>query len=161
MAVAKAVDSATGEIVGAVELIMLPYPASPSPQRPYLFNLCVHPDFRSRGLGRRLVEWCEEISKEWGFEELFLHVEQDDIRRLYTSYGYTATFQKPTWVDLNLRNIVVLPIATRDASDLIGTLVDTPQTLLATRALEGDKGWIIMHRKFEADAVAISSTIVS
>ena len=34
----KAVDSATGEIVGAVELIMLPYPASPSPQAEILIS---------------------------------------------------------------------------------------------------------------------------
>ena len=51
----QAVDSATGKIVGAVELILLPYPAKPSPAKPYLFNLCVDPSYRRRGIGQKLV----------------------------------------------------------------------------------------------------------
>ena len=29
--------------------------------------------------------WCEFAAREWGFDELFLHVERDDIRKLYNS----------------------------------------------------------------------------
>jgi hypothetical protein len=41
--------------VGAVELILLPYPARPAPLKPYLFNLCVDPAYRRRGIGQKLV----------------------------------------------------------------------------------------------------------
>ena len=133
MAVAKAVDTASGRIVGAVELILLSYPASPSPKKPYLFNLCVDQGYRGRGIGRSLVTWCEELSRDWGYGEMFLHVEDDAVRQIYSKYGYSATYQKPSFIELNLQNIVVKPIADETASSVLRAATDN---------------WVIMHRRF-------------
>eukprot|EP00960_Hanusia_phi_P050106 760001-Hanusia_phi.AAC.1 len=56
----QAVVYDSGDIAGAVELILVPYPARPAPLKPYLFNLSVLPTFRRQGIARKLVEWCEE-----------------------------------------------------------------------------------------------------
>jgi hypothetical protein len=48
-AVFVATDTTSGQLCGLVELIKLPYPCSPGPLRPYLFNLCVRQDFRKKG----------------------------------------------------------------------------------------------------------------
>lgn len=75
--------------------------------------------------------FSRQTSREWGYCELFLHVERDDIRKLYNRYGYTATYQKPTWFELNLMNVVVKPI---EAEDLVS--LDE----LSTRALQVPTG---------------------
>jgi len=127
-AVFAAEDPLTGAVVGAVEMILLPYPALPSPEVPYLFNLCVDKRNRARGLGRRLVDACEAQAREWGFQELFLHVEREPVQELYNKYGYSATHQQPTWIQLNLQHKLVLPYE-------------------AKTRFEGS--WVMMHKKLE------------
>ncbi|EKX32145.1 hypothetical protein GUITHDRAFT_121678 [Guillardia theta CCMP2712] len=105
-AVGKAVINNSGEIAGAVELILVPYPARPSPPKPYLFNLSVLPRYRRQGIARKLVEWCEDKCKTWGYSEIFLHVENDNVRQIYSNFGYRETWQQPTWLQLNVLNKV-------------------------------------------------------
>jgi len=130
-AVFAAEEITTGKVVGAVELIMVPYPALPKPAVPYLFNLCVEARHRSRGLGRQLVATCEKEAVEWGFKQLFLHVERSPIKEIYDKYGYSATYQQPSWVQLNVQNKLVLPYDPENS-------------------VEG--GWIMMHKWLIVDA---------
>jgi ribosomal protein S18 acetylase RimI-like enzyme len=57
---------------------------------PYISNLAVSPDRRRSGLARQLLLKCEQIAREWGFEELSLHVLDNNVpaRMLYLSSGY-------------------------------------------------------------------------
>ncbi|MCA2711137.1 MAG: GNAT family N-acetyltransferase [Microcystis sp. M015S2] len=57
---------------------------------PYISNLAVSPDRRRAGLARRLLLKCEQIAREWGFEELSLHVLDNNLaaQSLYLSSGY-------------------------------------------------------------------------
>lgn len=55
--------------------------------RPYLSDLCVHPDYRRKGIARLLVEAAEEFCRE---EELYIRVEANNLAavQLYRSMGY-------------------------------------------------------------------------
>jgi ribosomal protein S18 acetylase RimI-like enzyme len=57
---------------------------------PYISNLAVSPDRRRSGLARQLLLKCEQIAREWGFEELSLHVLNNNLPAyaLYLSSGY-------------------------------------------------------------------------
>jgi ribosomal protein S18 acetylase RimI-like enzyme len=57
---------------------------------PYISNLAVSPDRRRSGLARKLLVKCEQIAREWGFEELSLHVLDNNLAAcsLYLSSGY-------------------------------------------------------------------------
>ena len=60
-------------------------------ERPLLANLVVASDRRRRGLGRSLMRECENIAREWSFDEMLLKVEvgNRDAIRLYRESGYT------------------------------------------------------------------------
>ena len=51
-------------------------------------------------------------------------------------YGYSTTHRKPSWVELNMMNIVVQPIKEEAA---------------AAKVLEAPDGWVIMHADFGRD----------
>ncbi len=51
-------------------------------------------------------------------------------------YGYSTTHRAPTWMELNMRNIVIQPIAGEAE---------------AARALASPKSWVIMHSRFGRD----------
>jgi ribosomal protein S18 acetylase RimI-like enzyme len=57
---------------------------------PYISNLAVSPERRRSGLARQLLLKCEQIAREWGFEELSLHVLDNNLpaHALYLSSGY-------------------------------------------------------------------------
>ena len=48
-------------------------------------------------------------------------------------YGYSTTHRAPTWMELNMMNVVIQPIAGEAE---------------AARALASPKSWVIMHRLF-------------
>lgn len=91
-----------GKMCGMVELIELQYPAHPGPNAPYLFNLCVSAEHRKQGIGRMLVERCERQAVEWGEDKVFLHVEHDDVRQIYSQMDFVPTHSEPTWFQLNV-----------------------------------------------------------
>ena len=58
---------------------------------PYVLNLCVAPEFRRRGLARRLMKVLERLVRDvWGDAEIYLHVEDEQIAAnlLYEALGY-------------------------------------------------------------------------
>lgn len=80
--------------------------------RPYLCNLAIAESYRRRGLGRRLVDLCEKISKDtWGYSEIYLHADGEDeaAATLYDKADYRVLpdFDPPQWYTkfLGLPNI--------------------------------------------------------
>ena len=82
----------------------LPNPLSPQAVRGYLFNVYTEPEFRGRGLARRLTEALLEIAQAQGVGMVDLHASKD-AEALYRSMGFEptpefrlildATIQKP------------------------------------------------------------------
>lgn len=56
----------------------------------YISNLAVTPKHRRRGIAEKLLQKCEQVAFEWGFEEIFLHVLEDNhsAKQLYLKNGY-------------------------------------------------------------------------
>ncbi|MBK4731239.1 GNAT family N-acetyltransferase [Oxynema sp. CENA135] len=80
------------EAIATVEMALRsphPWPLDTS-SFPYLSNLAVAPHSRRRGAARHLLLACEEIAREWGYQELYLHVLENNrpARRLYFKMGY-------------------------------------------------------------------------
>lgn len=59
-------------------------------ERAYLYSFRVRPEYRSRGLGARIMETVEEDLRERGFQYVTLNVARDNPRaqQLYVRRGY-------------------------------------------------------------------------
>lgn len=57
---------------------------------PYLSNLAVRPSDRRQGVGVQLLLSCEQVVKDWGFHDIYLHVLENNYqaRQLYFKLGY-------------------------------------------------------------------------
>jgi len=55
--------------------------------------LSVDPDYRSKGVGKLLEEYCERLAKERGCERVQLHcsISRADAHRFYERQGYTES----------------------------------------------------------------------
>jgi mycothiol synthase len=49
---------------------------------------CVHPDFRGRGIGARLVELAEAWTRERSLARLHMHAVTEEGRRLFEAHGF-------------------------------------------------------------------------
>lgn len=72
------------------------------PQQVYLSNLAVQEGCRRQGIARKLLEAAEQLSLDWGFRELYLHVMADNTRArlLYKNMGYQLQQVEPTLFSL-------------------------------------------------------------
>ena len=68
----------------------------------YLSNLAVQEGCRRRGVARKLLAAAEQLSLDWGFRELYLHVMADNTqaRLLYQNMGYQLYQVEPTLFSL-------------------------------------------------------------
>lgn len=75
-----------GRVVGNVNFARLPY----LPRAWLIFNVAVHPDYRRRGIARRLMNLALERVRAAGGEVAVLDVEADNLpaRNLYLSLGF-------------------------------------------------------------------------
>lgn len=100
-------DSTLG-IAGTVELALrtislgTAYSFTPyrqSYQYPYLSNLAVHTTRRRQGIAGKLLLSCEQVAKSWGFDDLFLHVLENNhqARQLYLKLGYQLERIDTSW----------------------------------------------------------------
>ncbi|AFY35146.1 GNAT family N-acetyltransferase [Calothrix sp. PCC 7507] len=66
---------------------------------PYLSNLAVCPKYRRNGVASELLTKCEYVSREWGFQDLYLHVVEDNhqARQLYFKQGYRVDKIESSW----------------------------------------------------------------
>jgi ribosomal protein S18 acetylase RimI-like enzyme len=56
----------------------------------YLSNLAVQAEYRCHGVAQQLLQACEQTALDWGFENIYLHVLENNssARRLYRKAGY-------------------------------------------------------------------------
>jgi ribosomal protein S18 acetylase RimI-like enzyme len=69
----------------------------------YVFNLAVHTQFRRQGIAQQLLKSCEQVAKNWGFNELYLHVLENNqqAQNLYHKMGYrlrNMDFSLTSWL---------------------------------------------------------------
>ena len=88
-------------LAGTVELALRSPPSwqSPASQYPYISNLAVRQSYRRQGVARQLLLACEQISLEWGFQDLYLHVLENNhqARQLYLKAGYRLRQVEPSY----------------------------------------------------------------
>ena len=82
-----------GRVVGGGGIVINDWPAHPRetmPNRAWILNMYVEPEFRRQGIGRRLMEemvsWCREA----GYRNVSLHASAEG-RQLYASMGFVPT----------------------------------------------------------------------
>jgi ribosomal protein S18 acetylase RimI-like enzyme len=98
-----AVDTTAGanKIVGTVELGIRFSNSWSHPGRtlPYLSNLAVHPKYRRHGVASGLLNSCEQFCLDWGFQDLYLHVLENNhqARQLYFKLGYRVQQVESYW----------------------------------------------------------------
>jgi GNAT superfamily N-acetyltransferase len=86
-------ETKDGHVVAGAGIAIFPWPGAPrdpSPRRGWIQNVYTEPEFRRRGLARKLmqvvVEWC----RTEGFHTIALHA-SDEGRPLYESMGFRVT----------------------------------------------------------------------
>jgi ribosomal protein S18 acetylase RimI-like enzyme len=81
--------------------------------RAHLVLLCVQPERRRRGVGRRLIEWLLESARVAGIESLHLELRADNdaARAFYGRLGFTDAAVVPGYYDARIpaqRMVLVL-----------------------------------------------------
>ena len=66
---------------------------------PYLSNLAVNPKYRRRGVASNLLLSCERVALAWGFQDIYLHVLENNhqARQLYLKQGYRVQKVEFSW----------------------------------------------------------------
>jgi len=64
----------------------------------YISNLAIHRDYRRQGIARQLLQSCEKIANDWGFERIYLHVLENNhpAQKLYHKHGYQLAKREST-----------------------------------------------------------------
>ncbi|MEZ5334498.1 MAG: ribosomal protein S18-alanine N-acetyltransferase [Methanolobus sp.] len=57
----------------------------------HLQSIAVHSDFRRQGIAGKLLEWCIDLAKIYGFDKMVLEVREKNTsaRLFYSSTGFT------------------------------------------------------------------------
>lgn len=89
-------------LVGTVEMSLRsnnPWRFYGSSGYPYLSNLAVHSSYRRQGVARQLLLSCEQIALNWGYQDLYLHVLENNhkARGLYSQLGYRLHQVDSNW----------------------------------------------------------------
>jgi len=68
----------------------------------YLSNLAVSPKYRRQGVAEQLLISCEEVALKWGFNDLYLHVLENNspAKNLYKKAGYRLKDTESNWGSL-------------------------------------------------------------
>lgn len=89
-------------LAAIVELSLRPKNPFTSERFLYISNLAVYRHYRRRGVAQQLLLKCEEIALSWKFQDLYLHVLENNYqaRQLYCKLGYQlhqVDFNWGTW----------------------------------------------------------------
>lgn len=95
----EVVETSTGQqekVIGTIELTVK---TSFNTHYPYISNLAVIHSHRRKGIARNLLLKCEQITKEWGYQTLSLHVLDNNYpaKKLYLSHGYQLSETDLNW----------------------------------------------------------------
>ena len=84
-----------GELVGNASLL----PVSSHSDRWVLANVAVHPDYRRRGIAKKLVKACLELAKRREAREIVLQVRHDNegAKELYRKLGFAELTTRTRW----------------------------------------------------------------
>jgi ribosomal-protein-alanine N-acetyltransferase len=65
----------------------------------HIMNLAVHPDWRRKGIGTRLVEEAISISRKQAVQKIHLEVRRsnDSARKLYEKFGFQVIAVRPNY----------------------------------------------------------------
>jgi ribosomal protein S18 acetylase RimI-like enzyme len=95
-------------LVGTVEIAIRSQLASVQNGKayPYISNLAIHSHYRRQGIARQLLQYCEKTACEWGFEEICLHVleNNDPAQKLYYTNGYQLAQRESTMISWLLKH---------------------------------------------------------
>lgn len=83
----------SGHVLGGGGVLLCPWPASPKDfwlRRAIILNVYTEPEFRHRGIARRIMVTILDWLKEQGFSSVSLHA-SDEGRPLYEELGFEAT----------------------------------------------------------------------
>ena len=80
----------------------LPSPLTPQAVRGYLFNVYTEPEFRGRGLARRMTEALLDLARAQGVGMVDLHASRD-AEALYRSMGFEPTPEFRLILDSNIQ----------------------------------------------------------
>lgn len=88
-----AIDDASDKVIGFVDVDARPCKTKMILPRPYLSDLCVDPDFRRKGIAYRLVQACEDFTRDIPRPELWIRVNEDNVAavQMYKSLNYAIT----------------------------------------------------------------------
>lgn len=69
------------------------------PARAYVASIAVEPEFRGRGIGRRLMQWSTARARIFGASRIGLHVFEENLiaQSLYRSLGYSFVRRIGHW----------------------------------------------------------------
>lgn len=101
VAIQEAPGSADSNVIGTVEValrVLSPWQLSAS-KHPYISNLAVKSDYRRQKVAQHLLLACEQTVLEWGFQDLYLHVLENNqpARQLYAKVGYQEQCVDCVW----------------------------------------------------------------
>jgi len=90
------IASTGSRVVGSLEISFRYIPIG---RVPYLFNLAVHPQWRRRGIGSRLIAMGETIIAGWNVPYLYLHVLANNYpaQQLYLRSGFECYQIEKRW----------------------------------------------------------------
>lgn len=93
--------SRTDDLAGTVEMALRlnEFWQCVRPRYLYLSNLAVHSSYRRRGVAQQLLLNCERVAISWGFQDLYLHVLENNYqaRQLYCKLGYKLQQVESGW----------------------------------------------------------------
>lgn len=87
------VVEAAGEVVGTLQLTLLPYLTYQGGMRAQIEAVRVDRRYRSHGLGQQLFEWAIERARAAGCHlvQLTTNASRDDAQRFYTRLGFVSS----------------------------------------------------------------------
>ena len=86
-------ESASGRVIAGAGIAIVPWlgsPDDPSSRRGLVINVYTEPEFRRRGIARRLMDTLVEWCREEGFHTISLHASEFG-RALYEKIGFRPT----------------------------------------------------------------------
>ena len=94
------------EIIGTAEISLNPTFWSQKSEYPYISNLAVKDSYRRQGVGKKLLEKCEQIAWNWGYRETRLHVlhNNNSAQQLYASHNYKVLTIESSWSDFLIQD---------------------------------------------------------
>lgn len=84
-----------GSIAGMLQLTFIPYLTHIGSWRCLIEGVRIHKNFRGKGLGSKMIEWCISRAKSRGCNliQLTTDKQRPDAIRFYEKLGFTATHE--------------------------------------------------------------------